>query len=91
MGLLDESEVKRQRSVLASYGLPINAHGLNSTDILEAMRSDKKTSRGQINWVLLDGIGNAVTNNCVPDYYVTEALDSILTDNGEADELGQGC
>ncbi|SVA64420.1 uncharacterized protein METZ01_LOCUS117274 [marine metagenome] len=91
MGLLGESEVKRQRSVLASFGLPINAYGLNSADILEAMRSDKKTSGGQINWVLLDGIGNAVTNNCVPDDYVTEALDSILADNGEADELGQDC
>ena len=91
MGLLGESEVKRQRSVLASFGLPINAYGLNSADILEAMRSDKKTSGGQINWVLLDGIGNAVTNNCVPNDYVTEALDSILADNGEADELGKDC
>jgi len=91
MGLLDESEVKRQRLILASYGLPIKAQGLNSSDILEAMRSDKKTSRGQINWVLLDGIGNAVTNNRVPDNYVAEALDSILTDDGKAEELGQGC
>ena len=91
MGLLEASDVERQRTLLSNYGLPINVGALDTADILEAMKSDKKTSRGQINWVLLDGIGNAVTNNRVPDDYVMEALDFVLKDSSEEDELGIGC
>ena len=41
------------------------------------MSMDKKTSRGVIRWVLLEGIGRATTRRDVPDALVDAALDSV--------------
>ena len=38
------------------------------------MKSDKKTQDSNIHWVLLDGIGNAVTRTGVPPELVRETL-----------------
>ena len=67
MGLMSDAEVERQQSVLAAYGLPLSAPSVDSGSVLEAMRSDKKVAGGAIRWVLLDGIGNAITRNDVTD------------------------
>ena len=72
--IIDVDDVERQKEVLQAYGLPISAPGLNSEAIISAMTSDKKTTGGSISWVLLDGIGKAITNNEVPDKYVSKAL-----------------
>ncbi|SVA71534.1 uncharacterized protein METZ01_LOCUS124388 [marine metagenome] len=88
--IMDVDEVERQKEVLQAYGLPISAPGLNSESILSAMTSDKKTTGGSINWVLLNGIGNAITSNDVPDKYVSEALKFVLT-SVEHNNLGDVC
>ena len=77
LGLMPTADVERQRSVLARYNLPLHAKGVDPDRILDAMRSDKKTSAGAIRWVLLDGIGNATTRNDVPPETVTTALKSL--------------
>ena len=66
VGLMPVTDVERQRSVLADYGLPLHARGVDPDRVLDAMRSDKKTAAGAIRWVLLDGIGSATTRNDVP-------------------------
>ena len=43
---------------------------------------DKKTSAGSVRWVLLDGIGGAVTRSDVPAGLVDDALDVIMGGNG---------
>lgn len=88
--IMDVDDVERQKEVLQAYGLPISAPGLNSEAIISAMTSDKKTTGGSINWVLLDGIGKAITNNEVPDKYVSEALKFVLT-SSEHNSLGGVC
>ena len=88
--IMDVDDVERQKEVLQAYGLPISAPGLNSEAIISAMTSDKKTTGGSINWVLLDGIGKAITNNEVPDKYVREALKFVLT-SSEHNSLGGVC
>ena len=88
--IMDVDDVERQKEVLQAYGLPISAPGLNSEAIISAMTSDKKTTGGSINWVLLDGIGKAITNNEVPDKYVSEALKFVLT-SSEHSSLGGVC
>ena len=77
MGLMSEEEVERQRAVLERFGLPLSCRGADISAILDAMRSDKKTAGKAIRWVLLDGIGNAVTRNDVPDKIVREVLDKL--------------
>jgi len=88
--IMDVDDVERQKKVLQAYGLPVSAPGLNSKAIISAMTSDKKTTGGSINWVLLDGIGKAITNNEVPDKYVSEALKFVLT-SSEHNSLGGVC
>ena len=88
--IMDVDEVERQKEILQAYGLPISAPGLNSESIISAMTSDKKTTGGSINWVLLNGIGNAITSNDVPDKYVSEALKFVLT-SGEHNNLSDVC
>ena len=77
MGLLSDDEVDRQRSVLEAYGLPLKYRDADPSAIKEAMSMDKKTVGGRIRWVLLDGIGNAVTRSDVPPKYIDQALREV--------------
>ena len=76
-GLLDADAVQRQADMLRSFGLPLRFEGVSVDAIEEAMRSDKKVSAGSIRWVLLDGIGNAVTRNDVPPELVRETIERL--------------
>lgn len=77
LGMLTADEVERQRKILQEFGLPLSAGEMNYEAVNYAMRSDKKTSGRNIRWVLLDGIGNAVTRNDVPDDLVQSTLRSL--------------
>ncbi len=77
MGLMSDSEVERQRSILSKYGLPLDARGVDPEAVSEAMLSDKKTAAGAIRWVLLDGIGNATTRNDVPSDMARAVLNDL--------------
>ena len=79
-GILREEEVIRQEDVLKSYGLPVRAQGLVAEEIIEATTSDKKTSDGIVNWVLLNGLGNAVTDNNIPINHVLDAVNFVIKD-----------
>ena len=75
MGMLSDEDVERQSAVLRGFGLPTRyGREVDTAAVSEAMRSDKKTASGTIRWVLLDGIGSAVTRNDVPDELVQETL-----------------
>ena len=77
MGMTSAEEVDRQRAVLDGYGLPLSCPGLEVGAVLDAMRSDKKTAGRTIRWVLLDGIGKAVTRDDVPAEVVEETLERL--------------
>jgi 3-dehydroquinate synthase len=77
MGMMSTDMVDRQTALLEAFGLPLTCGGVDVDAIEDAMRSDKKTSSGAIRWVLLDGIGNAVTRNDVPPELVRRTLKSL--------------
>ncbi len=77
LGLMSPGEVERQQNVLVSYGLPLTCPGVDPDAIGEAMLTDKKTTAGAIRWVLLDGVGNAVTRNDVSPELVRDAVRSL--------------
>jgi 3-dehydroquinate synthetase len=72
--MLTDAEVERQRRLLESYGLPISAGEINYEAVTSAMLSDKKTAGRSIRWVMLDGIGKAVTRSDVPPELVQQTL-----------------
>ena len=74
LGLMEDADVERQRAVLEAYGLPVALEDIDLEVVAEAMKLDKKTAAGSIRWVLLDGIGRAVTRGDVPPAVVDAAL-----------------
>lgn len=82
MGMLTSEEVRRQCSVLEAYGAPLAYDGVEPASIRDAMSMDKKTVGGKIRWVLLDGIGNAVTRSDVPSELVDRALREVSMQHG---------
>ena len=77
LGITSDQDVDRQRSLLKGFGLPLSSPGIDVDAVGQAMLSDKKTSGSAIRWVLLDGIGNAVTRNDVPPELVAETLTKL--------------
>ena len=77
IGLITEADVERHRTVLKAYGLPVALNDVDLDAVAEAMTLDKKRSDGSIRWVLLDGIGRAVTRADVPDAVVAAALHDL--------------
>ena len=74
LGMLSAQEVERQRALLEAFNLPVYLKGVDVTTVSEAMAMDKKMVGGAIQWVLLEGIGNAVTRGDVPPEVVQDAV-----------------
>ena len=77
LGMLSAAEVDRQRAALRGYGLPLAFADMDIDAVKDAMQSDKKTAGRAIRWVMLDGIGNAVTRNDVPPEMAQDALERL--------------
>jgi 3-dehydroquinate synthase len=57
LGLIDSGELKTLRDAVALCGPLPRADNLDTGAITRALKHDKKSVAGQINWVLLEGIG----------------------------------
>ena len=77
LGTMSDQDVERQRSLLEAFGLPISSPGMDVDAVSQAMLSDKKISGNSIHWVLLSGIGSAVTKSDVPSDLVAKTLKGL--------------
>jgi 3-dehydroquinate synthase len=77
VSMLDRSHISKIEGLLERFGLPTRCQGVRPDDLIAVIRFDKKTTRGQTGWVLLEGIGNGVTNQPVADDVVRKALMEI--------------
>jgi 3-dehydroquinate synthase len=57
LGLIDAGELKQLREAVSLCGPLPRADNLELNEIIAALKHDKKSVGGQINWVLLEGIG----------------------------------
>jgi len=57
LGLLDAGDLKLLRDAVSLCGPLPRADHLDINQIIRALRHDKKSVDGQINWVLLEGVG----------------------------------
>jgi 3-dehydroquinate synthase len=57
LGLIDSGELKNLRDAVSLCGPLPRADNLDTAAIMRALKHDKKSVGGQINWVLLEGIG----------------------------------
>jgi len=68
MGFLDNTGVRRLRTLIERAGLTAEAPRLDVEDLIEAMRHDKKIVGGRIRFVLLRSIGDVfVSDEVGPD------------------------
>ena len=74
MGLIDDDVVSRQDKALKLYGLPTRMPGADREAIRRAMSVDKKTTAGNIRWVLLEEVGRSTVRGDVPQDVVRQAL-----------------
>jgi 3-dehydroquinate synthase len=56
-GKLDDAVVDRHRSILESLGLPTSYRGDKWTQLLDAMKRDKKSRGSMLRFVVLDDVG----------------------------------
>ncbi len=76
-GMITADERKEAVSFLESTGLPVRTAIPSADRILPLIKLDKKNSAGVLSFVLLQGIGNAVTCPDVSSAEITDALDYI--------------
>ena len=76
-GMITADERKEAVAFLESTGLPVRTAIPSADRILPLIKLDKKNSAGVLSFVLLKGIGNAVTCPDVSSAEITDALDYI--------------
>ena len=74
MGVTPAVVAERQAAVLASFGLPWQAPGIDPERALAALALDKKVSGRAVRWVLLEDVGRPVLRDDVPASLVRQAM-----------------
>lgn len=77
-GLITPEEFQLIEDMNRYFRLPVSVSGLTEDDIISVSKSDKKMQNGQIKFILLDGIGNAIVDRTVTDAELLEASNYIL-------------
>ncbi len=76
--LLAMEEYYELRDMFVPFGLPISVEDIDIDQVVSLTKSDKKILGGQIRFVLLEGIGNAVIVYDVTEEEMRSALQEIL-------------
>ena len=66
LGVCRAADARRIVELIQSAGLPTRAHGVSRSQVLRAMRFDKKFIHGRPRWVLPTRIGQVVVTEAVP-------------------------
>ena len=65
-------------SLLRQLCLPVTVSNISAQEIINISKNDKKMDAGQIRFILLNTIGEAIITTDVTDQEMTEALEEIL-------------
>lgn len=77
-GMLPEAGFEGMKELLAAYRLPVTVGGLDEDAILATARLDKKMDAGQIRFILLEGIGNAVIDCSLTEKEMRSGIREVL-------------
>lgn len=77
-GLIPEAEYLQIRNGFLLFHLDVTLSGMDAGTILSLTKSDKKMKNGQIQFVLLHGIGEAFVDRTVTDEEIVAAVSELL-------------
>ncbi len=80
-GYISREDQETILHTLKEFRLPVHFQGVSPEKILETTKSDKKMENGQIKFILLHPMGNAVIDKTVTDAEILEAVRKL---NGES-------
>lgn len=78
LGLIQEDVINRAIALIKKYDLPVTTGQMDMDTIFSIMLKDKKTIRGQIRFVLIKDIGQAVISDAVSDVTIKKILSEVL-------------
>ena len=78
LGSCSRFSLRRVENLIAKAGLPTRAPGLNSQDLFDRLRFDKKTRQGRLTFVLPLAVGSVCLRNDVPMSLVRETIEEIV-------------
>ncbi len=79
-GLFAQADLDRQRTLLASFGLPTRLPAAIDVDrVIARTSSDKKVRAKRVRWVLPRALGNVVVRASVPENVVKVVLEEMKT------------
>lgn len=77
-GMISAKDYEDVRETLRTCHLPVTCDGLDENEILRITKSDKKMSNGQIRFILLKSLGQAVLCDDVTDEEILAGIRSIM-------------
>ncbi len=77
-GMITEADYQDIKDTCASFGLPLTTAHLDDTEILRITKSDKKMNHGQVRFILLKELGQAVLCDDISDEELLEAIHVIM-------------
>ena len=77
LGKLHVNDIERIKALLTKFEMPLACPGLNPDALIKTIRYDKKTTSGRTHWVLVEGIGKAITNQIVEVEVVRKVLEEL--------------
>jgi 3-dehydroquinate synthase len=80
-GRLDEETAERHRSVLELVGLPTSYRGAAWSELLDAMRLDKKTRGDQLRFVVLEALARPAVLTAPDPALLTAAFAEITRES----------
>ena len=77
-GLISEADYEDIRETLRLFDLPLSVSGPSAEEILNITKSDKKMTKGQIRFILLERLGKAVFTDDVTDGELLDGIRAVL-------------
>ncbi len=77
-GYLTDKEMTALEEMMRGFSLPLMVDGLNEDEVLDAVKHDKKMEAGQIKFILLKEVGQAVIVKDVSRREMQDGLRSVI-------------
>lgn len=82
-GYIEEDEFLEMRDMFVGFQLPITVSGISIDQVIEIMKSDKKMESGQLKFILLHDIGNAVIERNISEEELRNGISYICYEENE--------